>query len=94
MGLLCKEDWDALYVSQGIKVPWSYEDQTAAVAEGWALSIFDGRDTLINNGGHLISSFNTNEEAVEFVKAKANEGSNLHRRAIEIHIAAFLIGSE
>lgn len=70
-----------------VNLDWGPDDSAAATKEGW--DIFDCGPRLEieridspEDGGPL---FEGDDEAIEHVRKKAAEGSDLHRRAIAIH---------
>lgn len=76
--------------------PWTLEDQATAFAEGWSLAIFlkDRREygkILPYSTTSILDAFGgSNEKAAAFVKARAEQGSDLHQRALVLHITATL----
>jgi hypothetical protein len=79
--------WDCTY--------WTRDDQVNAIAEGWHLSMGRGylgaeqhRDRI--GASYSQHDFRTTEEAIEHVLARAEQGSELHCRAIALHVASVL----
>lgn len=76
--------------------PWTLEDQAAAFVEGWSLSLFTkdrreyGKILSFASSPSLNVFGGSNEKAAAFVKMRASQGSDLHQRALVLHIAALL----
>lgn len=60
-------------------VEWMTDDNAAALAEGWA--IFNGNEIQRDDE---VGTFDTDADALNHVKARAAEGSALHRKALAI----------
>lgn len=73
---------------------WSRDEQAFAQAEGWALSVFEDEDRLVDRIGAMrrpgFHMFATDQEAVAYVVKRAEEGSPLHMRAMVLHAASVL----
>ena len=69
---------------------WTLADCDAACAEGW--SIYKAHGALeierndVNDPPHENApEWDSDDAAIEFIKAKASEGSERHQRALAIH---------
>ncbi len=85
---------------------WDWSAQQQAIREGWGLFIvrsnfagprqiqkIDDPNNWNLNATELIpNAFVSDEEAVEWVSARANEGSELHKQAFALHMKDWLLG--
>lgn len=76
-----------------------YPTGTGSNDEGWYMGARDFNDGLTiranpSGAGSWPAPFATNQEAIEFVRRRAEEGSALHQLALEWHIATKLAGPQ
>jgi hypothetical protein len=87
----------ALQADKGLRrdwpddLPWSRDDQVQALVEGWSMALFGHAPPCVmvaqSMGDDL---FKSDEHVLMHVRSRAALGSELHQRALSLHIAGKL----
>lgn len=74
---------------------WTRDDQLQAAVEGWCIGVFSDEQRITTGLTTRSDDFNygnlkTDDAAVAWVTFHAAEGSDLHQRALALHVAHVL----